>query len=101
MSLFWPFTGGGILLGELLLFDDKSGPLTSQLRSLIMLTICDGRERSGLEYKQLLEKHGFKDVQVKFTQTNSLDAVLAIKPWWKTIVLVLDITNLHSPFLFS
>ncbi|XP_031554554.1 acetylserotonin O-methyltransferase-like [Actinia tenebrosa] len=73
-------SGGGVLIGEVLLYDDKLGPLYSQYMSLVMLLAFDGRERSGLEYKQLLEKHGFKDVQWKYTHTNSLDAVLAIKP---------------------
>jgi acetylserotonin N-methyltransferase len=72
--------GGGVLLGERLIFDDKRGPLIPLCWSLIMRAISDGRESSGLEYKQLLEKHGFKDVQVKYTQTNLMDAVFAFKP---------------------
>ncbi|XP_031573604.1 acetylserotonin O-methyltransferase-like [Actinia tenebrosa] len=73
-------SGGGVLLGERLIYDDRNGPMTPVYWSLIMRCISDGRESSGLDYKRLLEKHGFKDVQVKYTHSNLLDAVLAIKP---------------------
>ena len=81
-TLIFFTSGGGILIGELLLNDDKSGPFFPITYDLTMLVICGqgARERSGLEYKQLLEKHGFEQVQYKVTGSNSLDAVIAIKP---------------------
>ena len=59
------FLGGGLLICELILNEDKSGPVFPLLQSLNMLVATGGRERTASEYKQLLEKHGFVDVQVK------------------------------------
>ena len=59
------FLGGGLLICELILNEDRSGPVFPLLQSLNMLVATGGRERTASEYKQLLEKHGFVDVQVK------------------------------------
>ncbi|RXM99863.1 Acetylserotonin O-methyltransferase [Acipenser ruthenus] len=70
--------GGGLLLIEALLNEDKSGPLTTQLYSLNMLVQTEGRERSPSEYIHLMEAAGFTDIQVK--RTGKLyDAVLGRK----------------------
>ncbi|PFX30766.1 N-acetylserotonin O-methyltransferase-like protein [Stylophora pistillata] len=58
-------SGGGLLVCEQILQDDKSGPENALLQSLNMLLLCEGRERSFTEYQQLLEKHGFVDFQAK------------------------------------
>ena len=71
-------SGGGILIAEKLLRDDKTGPSWAQLQDLNMLTCTEGRERTIAEYRQLLESHGFTDVQGVVTPS-PLDAVLAIK----------------------
>jgi acetylserotonin N-methyltransferase len=71
--------GGGLLLAEKLLHDDKSGPVSAQLQSLNMLVCTEGKERSLEEYRQLLEAAGFRDVQGRFTQ-RPLDAIFALKP---------------------
>jgi len=71
--------GGGILLAEKLLKDDKTGPTSAQLQSLNMLVCTEGKERTLGEYRQLLEGVGFCNVQGQFTGS-PLDAVLAIKP---------------------
>jgi acetylserotonin O-methyltransferase len=71
--------GGGILLAEKLLKDDKTGPTSAQLQSLNMLVCTEGKERTLEEYRQLLEAAGFCNVQGQFTGS-PLDAVLAIKP---------------------
>ena len=56
--------GGGILIGEIILDDDKRGPWEGMIYSISMLSICtSGHERSGKEYEELLNKHGFVDVQ--------------------------------------
>lgn len=70
--------GGGILLAEKLLRDDKAGPTSAQLQSLNMLVCTEGKERSLDEYRHLLERAGFRDVQGRVTGS-PLDAVLAIK----------------------
>lgn len=70
--------GGGILLAEKLLHEDKSGPTSAHLQSLNMLVCTEGKERTLGEYRQLLEGAGFRNVQGRITGT-SVDAILAIK----------------------
>src|SRR5579862_618514 len=71
--------GGGVLLAEKLLQDDKAGPVSAQLQSLNMLVCTEGKERSLSEYRQLLEDAGFVNVQGRITGC-PLDAVIAFKP---------------------
>jgi len=40
-----------------------------------MLLVCEGKERSAKEYKQVLEKHGFVDIQMKLVRI-AMDAIL-------------------------
>jgi acetylserotonin O-methyltransferase len=70
--------GGGILLAEKLLQEDKAGPTSAHLQSLNMLVCTEGKERTLGEYRRLLENAGFRDVQGRVTGS-PLDAVLAIK----------------------
>jgi acetylserotonin N-methyltransferase len=70
--------GGGILLGEKLLNNEKTGPISAQLQSLNMLVCTEGKERSLEEYRRLLEKVGFENVQGRFTRS-PVDAVVATK----------------------
>ena len=70
--------GGGLLLGEKLLHEDKAAPTSALLQSLNMLVCTEGKERTLGEYRRLLENAGFRDVQGKFTGS-PLDAVLATK----------------------
>jgi acetylserotonin N-methyltransferase len=70
--------GGGILLGEKLLHEDKAGPTSAHLQSLNMLVCTEGKERTLGEYRRLLENAGFRNVQGQITGS-PLDAVLAIK----------------------
>ncbi|XP_035748751.1 acetylserotonin O-methyltransferase isoform X2 [Egretta garzetta] len=70
--------GGGVLLVESLLNEDKSGPLETQLYSMNMLVQTEGKERTAAAYSKLLEAGGFREVQVK--RTGKLyDAVLGRK----------------------
>src|ERR1700686_3851176 len=71
--------GGGILLAEKLLYEDKSGPVSAQLQSLNMLICTEGRERTLPEYRGLLEEAAFRNVEGRRTGV-SLDAILATKP---------------------
>lgn len=70
--------GGGLLLAEKLLDEDKTGPVSAQLQSLNMLVCTEGKERSLSEYRQLLESTGFRDVQGVRTGC-PLDAIFARK----------------------
>lgn len=72
-------SGGGILLAEKLLNEDKAGPMSAQLQSLNMLVCTEGRERTLGEYRALLEAAEFSSVEGKITGA-PLDAVFARKP---------------------
>ncbi|NXA78308.1 ASML protein, partial [Thryothorus ludovicianus] len=67
--------GSALLVAETVLDEQKTHPSVAVLQSLSM---TEGKQRSGSEYKQLLEKYGFTDVQIKITG-NLLDAVLCFK----------------------
>jgi acetylserotonin N-methyltransferase len=71
--------GGGVLLAEKLLNEDKSGPISAHMQSLNMLVCTEGKERTLGEYRRLLNDAGFQNVQGRMTG-RPLDAVLAIKP---------------------
>lgn len=72
-------SGGGLLIAEKLLEEDRRGPRWAQLQSLNMLVCTEGKERTLSEYEALLTAHGFQDV-VGCRTTAPLDAVLARKP---------------------
>ncbi len=72
-------SGGGILLAEKLLDEDKRGPIAAQLQSLNMLVCTEGKERTLGEFRSLLESAGFAEVRGRVTGT-PLDAVFAMKP---------------------
>jgi acetylserotonin O-methyltransferase len=70
--------GGGVLIVEALLDEDRAGPVHAQMQSLNMLVCTEGRERAEGEYRALLEAAGFGQVEARRTGT-PLDAVLARK----------------------
>jgi acetylserotonin O-methyltransferase len=70
--------GGGVLIAEKLLLEDKTGPRWAQMQSLNMLTCTEGKERTLSEYAALLRRQGFSTVSGCRTSA-PLDAVLAIK----------------------
>jgi acetylserotonin O-methyltransferase len=72
-------SGGGVLIAEKLLDDDKSGPSWAQMQSLNMLVCTEGKERTLGEYAELLHKVGFRGVRGN-RNPSPLDAVLALKP---------------------
>lgn len=69
---------GALLICETLLHDDKSGPVSSFMQSLSMLTCTEGRERSAAEYEALCRAAGFRHVAVARTGA-AVDSVLAVK----------------------
>ncbi len=71
-------SGGGLLIGERLLKEDRSGPLPALMQDLNMLVCTDGRERTLAEYEALLRAAGFHQISAKNTGV-PLDAMLAIK----------------------
>jgi acetylserotonin O-methyltransferase len=71
--------GGGLLLSEKLVNEEKTGPISAQLQSLNMLVCTEGKERSLGEFRVLLESAGFARVR-GFVTGAPLDAVFAEKP---------------------
>ncbi|XP_032123673.1 acetylserotonin O-methyltransferase [Sapajus apella] len=70
--------GGGILVIESLLDEDRRGPLLTQLYSLNMLVQTEGQERTPSHFHALLSSAGFRDFQ--FKKTGAIyDAILARK----------------------
>ncbi|KAM4559123.1 putative bifunctional dTTP/UTP pyrophosphatase/methyltransferase protein isoform 1-T2 [Odontesthes bonariensis] len=67
--------GCGILLSEIFLDEDRSGPSRALLQALSM---SEGKQRSAAEYSLLLKSHGFIMARVRHTN-NLLDAMLCIK----------------------
>uniref|UniRef100_A0ABM5FVC0 Acetylserotonin O-methyltransferase n=1 Tax=Pogona vitticeps TaxID=103695 RepID=A0ABM5FVC0_9SAUR len=57
--------GGGVLVIEMLLNEDRCGPLEVHLYSMLMLVVMEGRERTPSEYKALFTAAGFREVQHK------------------------------------
>lgn len=73
--------GGRIVISELLVNDEKTGPPAAALMSLNMLVETVGRNYTAAEYGQWLHDTGFVDVQtVAFEAPGANGAVLARKP---------------------
>ncbi|XP_017279366.1 acetylserotonin O-methyltransferase [Kryptolebias marmoratus] len=70
--------GGGVLVVEMLLNEEGSGPLKAHLHSLNMLVQTEGKERTGSHYAVLLTAAGFTNVQHRYTG-KVYDAVLGRK----------------------
>ncbi|ESO89631.1 hypothetical protein LOTGIDRAFT_164936 [Lottia gigantea] len=73
--------GGCILLLEKCLNEDKTGPYDAILLDTMMMVICEGRERTFLEYQMLLQQYGFTNVIWREMHgRNCQDVILALKP---------------------
>jgi acetylserotonin N-methyltransferase len=70
--------GGALLICERVLNPLKDGPLSSNLQSLNMLVMMEGRERTAAEYEVLVRQAGFQSFEVR-TTGRTLDAMLAVK----------------------
>jgi acetylserotonin N-methyltransferase len=70
--------GGGVLIMEKLLHEDRRGPVWGLMQSLNMLTCTEGKERTLAEYETLFKRAGFGEVY-GCRNTTPLDAVLALK----------------------
>jgi acetylserotonin N-methyltransferase len=71
-------SGGGLLITETLMNDDRTGPVSTLMQDLNMLVCTDGRERTAAEYQALLQSAGFPNVQFHRTGL-PVDAILATK----------------------
>ena len=72
--------GGGLLICEKILDEDRRGPKQALLQSLSMLVATGGKERTASEYKQILDKHGFVVTQInQLDQSPFMDVILCLK----------------------
>jgi acetylserotonin N-methyltransferase len=70
--------GGGLLVAEALVNDERTGSVYALMQDLNMLVCTDGRERTPAEYFRLLQSAGFQKVDYRRTGL-LVDAVLAVK----------------------
>ncbi|XP_036883617.1 probable bifunctional dTTP/UTP pyrophosphatase/methyltransferase protein isoform X2 [Sturnira hondurensis] len=70
--------GGGLLVVELLLDEERREARSALVQSLTTLVLLGGRERSLSEYRSLLRAHGFSDVRAVCTGS-PVDAILATR----------------------
>ena len=74
-------SGGAVIISELLVNDEKTGPPPAALMSLNMLIETEGRNYTPSEYTAWLTELGFRDVQtVWFEAAGANGAVLGYKP---------------------
>lgn len=67
--------GCGLLLSEILLDEERTRPSRALLQALSM---TEGRQRSAIEYCNLIKKHGFSLLHTRYTD-NLLDVMLFVK----------------------
>ncbi len=70
--------GGGVLIVEKLLAEDRAGPTPVLMQSLNMLLCTEGKERTLSEFRELLAASGFHIVRGYLTGA-PFDVVLALK----------------------
>jgi acetylserotonin O-methyltransferase len=70
--------GGGLLIGEKILWENEQGPRWALMQSLNMIVCTEGRERTLSEYSTMLKKAGFKTIEAIRTNV-PLDGILATK----------------------
>lgn len=74
-------SGGVVIISELLVNDEKTGPAPAALMSLNMLIECEGRNYTAAEYGAWLHDLGFRDIHtVRFDAPGANGAVLGRKP---------------------
>jgi 3-hydroxy-5-methyl-1-naphthoate 3-O-methyltransferase len=74
-------SGGTIIISELLVDDNKTGPAPAALMSLNMLIESEGRNYTASEYTAWLEGAGLAEVRtVRFDAPGANGAVIAHKP---------------------
>lgn len=72
--------GGAVVISELLVNDQKSGPAPAALMSLNMLIETEGRNYTAAEYAEWLTEAGFRDIEtVRFDAPGANGAVIGHK----------------------
>ena len=73
-------SGGAVVISELLVNDEKTGPAPAALMSLNMLIETEGRNYTAAEYSAWLEEAGFRNVEtVRFDAPAANGAVIGRK----------------------
>ncbi|MDX8532210.1 methyltransferase [Mesorhizobium sp. VK25A] len=74
-------SGGAVVISELLVNDEKTGPAPAALMSLNMLIETEGRNYTPAEYSAWLEEAGFRDIEtIWFDAPAANGAVIGRKP---------------------
>jgi hypothetical protein len=74
-------SGGAVVISELLVNDEKTGPAPAALMSLNMLIETEGRNYTPAEYSAWLEEAGFRQIEtVWFDAPAANGAVIGRKP---------------------
>jgi 3-hydroxy-5-methyl-1-naphthoate 3-O-methyltransferase len=68
--------GGTLLICELLVNDEKSGPVPAALMSLNMLIGTEGRNYTPAEYRTWLGEAGFRDMQTIWFEAAGANGVV-------------------------
>jgi len=71
-------SGGGLLVAEKFIQEDRHGPDWAQMQDLNMLVCTEGRERTLSEYQTLISTAGFSEVHGHVNDAPA-DAILALK----------------------
>ncbi|MEW6220507.1 MAG: methyltransferase [Thermodesulfobacteriota bacterium] len=72
--------GGKILIHEMLLNDDKTGPFAAAAYNIQMLLWTEGQQWSGQELRQILTEAGFADFRTAATGFGDWQLASAVKP---------------------
>ncbi|MGO8479436.1 methyltransferase [Rhizobium leguminosarum] len=56
-------SGGAVIISELLVNDEKTGPAPAALMSLNMLIVAEGRNYAPAEYSAWIEEAGVRDIE--------------------------------------
>ena len=74
-------SGGAVVISELLVNDEKTGPASAALMSLNMLVETEGRNYTPAEYSEWLKEAGFRQLEtVWFDAPGANGAVIGRKP---------------------
>ena len=77
--IFLSCTGGALMIFEKCMDDDKAGPVMANLWDMMVMSHCAGKLRSEPEYRELLTKHGYGDIQVTKSSNSCLYDVIYAK----------------------
>jgi 3-hydroxy-5-methyl-1-naphthoate 3-O-methyltransferase len=74
-------SGGAVIVSELMMDDDKTGPLPAALMSLTMLIETEGRNYTWAEYTTWLEDVGFRQMRrIPITSPGANGLLVGYKP---------------------